>query len=91
MGAWAFTGGKCPVIIQHLFAPSKILGETPLSEGRCHQKRARLSRADVPHPYRLVIARRDDAGSIVLTGIPRQKKTWSSLPIVTGRFQGFRI
>jgi hypothetical protein len=35
MGAWAFTGGKCPVIIQHLFEPSKILGETPLSEGRC--------------------------------------------------------
>ena len=35
MGVWAFTGGKCPVIIQHLFEPSKILGETPLSEGRC--------------------------------------------------------
>src|SRR5580704_1895093 len=35
MDVWAFTGGKCPVIIQHLFEPSKILGETPLSEGRC--------------------------------------------------------
>jgi hypothetical protein len=37
MGVWAFIGGKCPVIIQHLFEPSKIPGETPLSEGRCHQ------------------------------------------------------
>jgi hypothetical protein len=28
VGLWAFTGGECPVIIQHLFEPSKILGET---------------------------------------------------------------